>query len=151
MGMVSWGGLAEADAELAGFGRERLDGRVAYLATIRGDGRPRAHPVRPVIGEGRLFLFLEPDSLKARDLLAKGDYCIHCTMSDSSGSSGEFQVTGRARRIDDQAVRQTAESVSGFRPSARHLLFELDIAEALSTCYRGGRPVRRRWRGAGAA
>ena len=143
--MVSWGGLAAADAELAGFGQERLDGKVAYLATIRGDGRPRAHPVRPVIGKGGLFLFLEPDSRKARDLLANGAYCMHCTMSDSSGSSGEFQITGQARRIDDQAVRAAAESVSGFRPAAKHLLFELDIAEALSTHYRGGRPHRRRW------
>ncbi len=145
MTAVTWGILAEADTELAGFGQERLDGKVAYLATIRGDGRPRAHPVTPVIGKGHLYIFVEPSSPKARDLEVNGDYCLHCAMNDSSGSSGEFQITGVAVKVNDPAMRELAENHSSFRPSIRHQLFELNVVEAFSTYYRGGRPVRRRW------
>lgn len=142
---LPWSALERDDVSLAAYGRERLDGRVAYLATLRRDGRPRAHPVTPVIGEGRMFIFLEPSSPRTRDLEASPDYCLHCAMSDSSGSSGEFQVTGVATRITDPGTRVLAESFSTFRPSMRSLLFELLVTEALSTAYPSGQPKRRRW------
>jgi hypothetical protein len=66
-------------------------------------------------------------------------------MNDSSGSSGEFQVNGRARKIEDTALRSLAESFSNFRPATSSNLFELLITDALSTIYRGGRPLRDRW------
>ena len=142
---VPWGHLADDDAELTEFGQERLDGKVAYLATVRADGRPRAQPVTPIIGKGHLFIFVEPDSPKAKDLLRSGDYSLHCAMSDSTGSSGEFHISGLAKSVSDPDLRTLAESVSSFRPSIRHQLFELCVLEAMSTWYRGGRPVRRRW------
>ena len=145
MQAVNWGVLESEDVKLAAFGQDRLDGKVAYLATIRPDGRPRAHPVTPVIGQGRLFIFLEPSSPRTRDLEESPDYCLHCAMSDSSGSSGEFQATGVAVRVDDEAIRQVAESVCSFRPSVRSLLFELLITDVMSTAYPGGQPRRRRW------
>lgn len=142
---ADWGVLEKEDVALAAFGQERLDGKVAYLATTRKDGRPRAHPVTPVIGEGHLFIFLEPSSPRTRELDENADFCLHCAMSDSSGSSGEFQVTGLAVQADDPATRRLAESVCSFRPSVRSQLFELFITEALSTEYPGGQPRRRRW------
>ena len=145
MQSVSWTELESADSNLAAFGQDRLDGKVAYLATVRRDGRPRAHPVTPIIGKGRMFIFLEPSSPRTRDLTESGVYCLHCAMSDSSGSSGEFQVTGIARQIEDPEVRELAESVSSFRPALRSVLFELQLTEAMSTSYRGGQPKRRRW------
>jgi hypothetical protein len=152
MQAVPWGDLEREDVALAAYGQERLDGKVAYLATIRGDGRPRAHPVTPVIGEGHMFIFLEPSSPRTRDLQENADFCLHCAMSDSSGSSGEFQATGVAVQVTDDNKRSLAESVSNFRPSVRSLLFELYISEALSTAYHGGQPKRRKWqRSAGMA
>lgn len=145
MQAVSWANLESEDSALAAFGQDRLDGKVAYLATVRKDGRPRAHPVTPVIGKGRMFIFLEPSSPRTRDLIESGDFCLHCAMSDSSGSSGEFQVTGVAQEVSDAEIRGIAESVSSFRPSTRSVLFELKITEAMSTAYRGGQPKRRRW------
>ncbi|MFT7218915.1 MAG: hypothetical protein ACI8Z1_000528, partial [Candidatus Azotimanducaceae bacterium] len=56
MEAAHWGVLEREDVKLAAFGQNRLDGKVAYLATIRRDGRPRAHPVTPVIGEGHMFI-----------------------------------------------------------------------------------------------
>lgn len=145
MQAAHWGQLEREDVRLAAFGQDRLDGKVAYLATIRRDGRPRAHPVTPVIGEGRMFIFLEPSSPRTRDLIENTDFCLHCAMSDSSGSSGEFQITGVAVKCDDQEIRDLAESVCSFRPSIRSILFELCITDALSTEYPGGQPKRRRW------
>lgn len=145
MQSVSWEHLEREDSALAAFGQDRLDGKVAYLATVRKDGRPRAHPVTPVIGEGRMFIFLEPSSPRTRDLVENPDFCLHCAMSDSSGSSGEFQVTGIAVPIDDSQTRDIAESVSSFRPSIRSVLFELCLTDAMSTAYPGGQAKRRRW------
>jgi hypothetical protein len=143
--VVSWSEMAQRAPELAGFGQERLDGKVAYLATLRGSGGPRAHPVTPIIGAGKCFVFIEPTSAKSRDLRANGQFCLHCAMSDSSGSSGEFQLSGQAREVSDADVRSAAEAVSNYKPSGRYLLFELKISEAISTAYRGGRPDRKKW------
>ncbi len=142
----SWGEFESAEAEMAAFGRDRIDGKVAYLATVRRDGSPRAHPVTPIIGEGYCFLFVEPTSRKLHDLKNNGLYCLHCSMSDSSGSSGEFQISGVAERIYDVQLRTQAENVCSFRPAERDVLFELKIAEVLSVFYKGGRADRHIWK-----
>lgn len=141
----NWGVLEQQALELAGFGSKRLDGKVAYLATIKQDGRPRAHPVTPIIGGGHCFIFMEPTSPKAQDLIDKSWYCLHCSMSDSSGSSGEFQMSGDARLVEDEALREIADEYSIFKHSRRFLLFELDIIEAMSKSYRAGEPHRQWW------
>ena len=142
---ASWAELARQRPDLADFGQVRIDGKVSYLATVRQSGLPRAHPVTPIIGNGECYLFVEPASAKARDLRANGYYCIHCAMNDSSGSSGEFQLTGRAELIDDRAEWEAAVSVATYRPASNYLLFRLTLAEVICTAYRGGRPSRRKW------
>ncbi|MBQ61562.1 MAG: pyridoxamine 5'-phosphate oxidase [Gammaproteobacteria bacterium] len=145
MNCASWGEFEQAMPELAAFGRDRLDGKVSYLATVRKNGQPRAHPVTPIVGGGYCFIFVEPSSPKVHDLMENGHFCLHCAMNDSSGSSGEFQVTGVVRQIEESELRSEAESISSFRPSARYLLFELRLAEVISTSYLGGRPSRHKW------
>lgn len=81
--------------DIAEFGRDRLDGKVAYLATIRGSGKPRVHPVTAILSDQHCFIFAEPDSSKVRDFGLNPQFSVHCAMSDSSGSSGEFRMTGR--------------------------------------------------------
>ena len=142
---ASWNELSATAPELAAFGQERLDGKVAYLATVKPTGEPRAYPITPIIGAGRCFVFTEPRSPKSRDLRENGLFCLHCALSDTSGSSGEFQMSGVARQIEDAEVRAEAEGVSSYKPSSRYLLFELTVQEVVSTAYRGGRPERRRW------
>ncbi len=137
--------MEAAVPELAGFGKVRLDGKVAYLATVKKNGQPRAHPVTPIIGQGHCFIFVEPSSPKAGDLQDNGFFCLHCSMNDSSGSSGEFQISGVARLVEDTETRGLAESVSSYRPASRYLCFELCPSEVLSTTYRGGRPSRQKW------
>ena len=143
--MYSWHELQAAAPEIAAFGCQRLDGKLAYLATVRNDGKPRLHPVTPIIGEGHCFLFVEPSTPKAKDLLKSGWYSLHCAMNDSSGSSGEFILNGRVQAVIDPDLRALAESVSSYRPAARTVLFELEIHEAHAIDYRFGRPHRQRW------
>lgn len=141
----SWRHLETESPEIAVFGKSRIDGKVSYLATIKENGWPRVYPVTPIVGEGACFIFAEPDSPKVRDLCANGRYSLHCGMTDSSGSSGEFKITGTASMVTDAGIRAAVEAGCSFRPSAKYVLFELQLAEAVATAWRGGRPDRKRW------
>lgn len=144
---MSWKDLENAQPELAAFGRERFQRfGVAYLATVRADGSPRVHPVTPIVGQGRLFLFMEPTSPKGHDLRRDGRYALHCSVSDSSGDSGEFFISGHATYIDDPATRALAMESAAYAPADRYILFELDVERAASTTYAEGQVVRQRWK-----
>lgn len=143
---MSWKDLETAQPELAAFGAERFQRfGVAYLATVRADGAPRVHPVTPIVGAGRLFLFMEPTSPKGHDLRRDGRYAMHCTVSDSSGDSGEFFISGHATFIEDPAIRKLAVELAPYTPADRYILFELDVERAASTTYTDGQVVRQRW------
>ena len=143
---MSWRLLEEQQPGLAEFGVERLNGKVAYLATIRKDGSPRVHPVTPIIGEGHLFVFMEPTSPKGHDLKRNGRYAIHCSVSDMSGTSGEFIVSGQARLIDNPELRALAKRLASYMPADRYILFEFELTSVTSTIYSAGQPVRQNWK-----
>jgi len=143
---MSWQNLEDHHPDLAAFGAERLNGNVAYLATVRTDGSPRVHPVTPIIGQGHLFVFMEPTSPKGHDLRRDGRYALHCSVSDSSGASGEFNVTGQAQFIDNSELRALAAQLASYTPGERYILFEFTIESATSTIYADGQAVRTRWK-----
>lgn len=142
---MSWHDVETSDPQLAAFGRERLAGRVAYLGTIRRDGWPRVHPVTPIIGEGRLFVFMEPTSPKGKDLDRDGRFALHAGVEDNEGGEGELTVSGRAVRLTDLASREAAAGAASYSPADRYVLFELLVERVQSTIYEGGSPVRREW------
>ena len=146
--MVCWSEFAETAPDLTVFGRRRLEGRIAYLATIRSDGSPRVHPVSPFIANGRLFVYMEPTSPKAHDLLRDGRFALHCAVEDNSGGDGECVVRGRAEKIADEEARQLAfeeAAAAGYKPENRYVLFELKLAASMATVYEDGKPKRFRW------
>ncbi len=144
---MSWQEMAQADPDLAAFGADRLQSGIAYLATIRESGAPRVHPVTPILGEGRLFVFMEPTSPKGHDLQRDGRYALHSAVRDTEGSNGEFIVTGKARLVSDPQTRAVAAAASTYAPRERYILFELGMDSATSTVYaEGGAPVRRHWK-----
>lgn len=143
---MSWKALEEQQPELAAFGAERLNGNVAYLATVRGDGSPRVHPITPILGEGHLFVFMEPSSPKGHDLRRDGRYALHCAVSDSSGSSGEFFVTGRAQLVASAELRALAVQLASYTPADRYILFECTVESAAATIYADGQTIRTRWK-----
>src|SRR4051794_25836332 len=124
---MSWKSLEEQQPELAAFGAERLNGNVAYLATVRKDGSPRVHPLTPIIGQGHLFVFMEPTSPKGHDLRRDRRYAIHCSVSDNSGVSGEFILTGQAQLIVSAELRALAVQLASYSPAERYILFELTV------------------------
>ena len=145
---MSWQHLADVAPGLAAFGAERLHDRVAYLATLKPDGSPRLHPVRPVVAGGRLFVFMEATSPKVRDLERDGRFALHGTAtSDQQWDLREFAVEGSARLVDDAHSRAIANAGSAFPRDERFLLYELSVLAAVSTVYGvDGRPHRERWR-----
>lgn len=143
---MSWQLLEEQQPELAAFGSERLNGKVAYLATVRKDGSPRVHPMTPIIGQGRLFVFMEPTSPKGHDLRRDGRYAIHAAVSDNSGAGGEFFVTGQAHLVSDPELRTLATQLSSYTPAERYILFEFEVDSAGSTVYTDHGPDRRFWK-----
>lgn len=143
----SWADFEAAEPELAAFGRGRFgESDVAYLATVDADGAPRVHPVTPIIGGGRLFVFMEPTSPKGKDLQRGSPYAIHCSVGGPDGGSGEFSIRGGATLVIDDKTRALAVESSSYNPQDRYILFELAVDQASSTVYEAGRPVRRRWR-----
>jgi len=145
--MATWGEFAAADPELAAFGDERFQAtHVAYLATCSAGGFPRVHPVTPIIGGGRLFLFMEPTSPKGHDLRRDGRFALHSSVADDSGTDGEFSIGGRALPIEDPAIRAAASDAANYTPADRYVLFELSVEHAHSTVYdERGQSIRRRW------
>ena len=146
MAGLKWADFSQQEPELAKFGEARIDGKVSYMSTIRQDGSPATHPVTLLIGGGACFLFAQPDTAKVKDFKANKQFSLHCAMSDSSGSSGEFQMAGIVEYNEDEEVRLLAESICHYRPSASYLLYELLVSDVMSNCYKGGRANRKRWR-----
>jgi len=146
MAGMSWRILEEQQPELAAFGAERLNDKVAYLATVRKDGSPRVHPVTPIIGQGHLFVFMEPTSPKGHDLRRDPRFAMHAGVTDTSGMSGEFILSGRAHRVEDPGLRALAAKLSSYSPADRYILFEFDLEAAASTTYPEDKPLRQSWK-----
>ncbi|MEM7112286.1 MAG: pyridoxamine 5'-phosphate oxidase family protein [Chloroflexota bacterium] len=143
---MSWQALEAANPDLAAFGKQRLHGLTAYLATVDKAGHPRVHPVTPIIGEGRLFLFMEPTSPKGFDVKRNGRFALHCAVENNEGGAGEFYIRGTGRFTDNPDDRAAATRISAYSPHDRYILFEFDIHFALSTHYSDDGPQRVRWK-----
>jgi uncharacterized pyridoxamine 5'-phosphate oxidase family protein len=143
---MSWRELESQAQAIAEFGKARLHNKVAYLATLRKDGSPRVHPFTPIIGDGHFFVFMEPTSPKGNDLRRDARFAVHCSVTDTSGESGEFIVTGRANFIDDPELRALAVKIAPYHPAERYVLFEFDTEGVVMTEYVEGRPLHKRWK-----
>jgi hypothetical protein len=133
--MASWGDFEAQAPALAAFGAERLTAAAAYLATLRRNRTPRVHPVAPIVGGGRLFVFMEPTSPKAHDLREREWYALHNGVPDTFGTGGEFFVSGQASELDDLQLRTIATEAAAYQPEDRYILFELLVNEARCNGY----------------
>src|SRR5258706_13503828 len=147
--MINWSQFVADTPELAAFGRQRLESRIAYLATIRRDGSPRVHPVSPFIAGDHMFVYMEPTSPKVFDLRRHARYAMHCGVENNTGGQGEFFIKGQAEEVDIPETRLKAfekAELQGYNPQGRYVLFELRIDEAMGTVYEEGEPKRVRWK-----
>src|SRR2546421_11325629 len=106
--MVTWKDFAVAVPDLAQVGAALLTqfggvGR-AFVATLRGDGAPRLHPVGRVLSRDRLFVLITPESPKRRDLERDGRYALQ-TFPQPKAGSDEFYLAGKAVYVVDAGER----------------------------------------------
>ena len=80
--------------ERAAFGRDRLEGRVTFLATGRADGSPRV-PGGCVFAAGGMLVRMWPTSPTVRDLKHDPRYALHSLMDNFEGVGGKFFVADR--------------------------------------------------------
>ena len=146
--MATWAEFERADAELAAFGRERLDGRVCFHATLRRDGSPRVHPVEPWIAAGLLMVRFRGGSPKVAEVAGDPRYALHSPMDNPNGEGGEFLVRGRMAAVtpDHPAAGEIVRTTRV--PLA---FYALSLDEVVGTTYEGKErdPVYRRWRAPG--
>jgi hypothetical protein len=142
---MSWKALEDSNPELADFGKRRFSNGIAYLGTVDKKGSPRVHPVTPIIGLGRLFIFMEPTSPKGYDLRRGSRYALHSTVEDYEGGGGEFMVSGTGRFLEDPESRAIAVEYSIYPPAKRYILFELLVDSALGFIYQADEKIRMRW------
>ena len=142
---AAWAELELAEPALAAFGRERLEGRVAYHATLRADGSPRVHPVSPWFATGLLLVSCRARSPKVAEFAHDGRYALHTvqTAEDHEGQAGEFMVRGWMERVgpDHPAAVQYPYTPMDLA------FFACSVQEAVATTYDGDTPVYERWRG----
>lgn len=139
--MISWSEFRQVRPDLAGPGRGLLyqvGVGLAFLATVRPDGGPRLHPFCPLITDDALVAFVIP-SPKQRDLRGDGRYALHSFPTPDNEDA--FYLTGRARLLEDDALRQSfgAQFVAERSqigvpfPAAADGLFAFDIESCLLT------------------
>lgn len=129
--MVSWAAFHEGAPEIAAatvrlLRRGGID--EALLATVRGDGLPRIHPIYVAIVDGHLYGFLLP-SAKATDLQLDGRFALH-THQDPMAPS-EAMLRGHATVIEAGPVRRAVGVAWSFTVGEDDVLFEFSIERAL--------------------
>jgi hypothetical protein len=93
------------------------------------------HPVTPIVSSTGLYVFMEPNSPKGRDLRARRRFAMHNGVPDAEGSGGEFFLSGEGMAVDDDAVRVGAEAAASYEPVERYVLFELLVGSARANGY----------------
>ena len=129
--MVTWSEFETADPDMATAARRLLYARgdgEALLATVRDDEPPRIHPINVGVVGGRLYAFLLR-SAKRVDLERDGRYALH-THQDPA-KPDEFSVRGRARLVDDDAVRAAVGGAWFFTVDETYGLFEFSVESAV--------------------
>ncbi len=137
--MASWNEFAQAAPALAQAGEGQIfqyGVGLAFLATVRGDGAPRLHTVRPVLSQARLYVLILPDSPKRLDLERDGRYALQA-FPQSKPDSDEFYLTGTARRVDDPEIYAQVFVDAQHKASPGEVLFELEVGRAMHTRWEG--------------
>ena len=144
--MATWAEFANAEPDLAAFGRERMEGRIVYQATLRLDGGPRVHPVSPWIGAGLLCVSFRDTSPKVHEVARDPRYALHTAQpwEDHAGSFGESMARGRLEAISPSnpaVIARPGQTPYGL------VHYAYSIEEAVATEYSHDEmPVYRRWK-----
>jgi hypothetical protein len=137
---VEWAEFAAAVPDMAAAGLRLLYQHgpgLAYLATVRKDGGPRVHPVCPHVAEGRLWLFVNPESPKYHDLRRDGRFALHTFPHPDVDD--EFFVRGAVTWCADAGLAGRVRASLPFSTGDHDEPFTLAVERALLSTY-GPRP-----------
>ena len=130
--MESWDAFARAEADMAEKGKallyQRGDGE-GFLTTVAANGTPRIHPLNVGVRDGRLLVFIQGHSARARDLESNPHYALHAHQDPAAPN--EFMVRGQARLVTDMATRQAAAADWFFTVPDSYPLYELLVEHVL--------------------
>ena len=149
---ATWQQFAVRAPELAALGEAQFARTgLALVGTLRRDGWPRISPVEPFIAGGQLYLGMMWRSVKALDLLRDPRCVVHSTVSDRSGTEGEFKVYGRAREVTDPGEWRTfgdaVYAAIGFRvEDVEGHCFAVEIESVVFSVLRGEEFHRQVWK-----
>jgi hypothetical protein len=155
--VISWSDFRARQPDLARSGADLLyhfGVGLAFLATVRGDGGPRLHPMCPLLTETGLYAFIVP-SPKQRDLHRDGRYAMHSFPLEDNEDA--FYLSGVASHVShpetrDRLARQFAGERSAFAvppPGEEQHLFEFGVETVMLTRTTGHgdpRPQHTIWR-----
>jgi hypothetical protein len=153
---TSWQQFAKAEPEMAEHGRRLLmlgkdhgdfEGGLAYLATVRGDGGPRVHPISPVLHLGKLYAFILRTSPKRNDLLRDGRFALHSYPYPLSAdfTDEEFYLSGRATLVENETIRRAVAEGCGDDVDAGDV-FELHLERAMRKSRPKGAAAYEKWK-----
>jgi hypothetical protein len=139
--MATWAELVHNRPDLASAGTALLYQHgvgLAFLGTVSGNGRPRVHPVCPLLTESGLFAFIVP-SPKQSDLRRDGRYALHSFPSPDNEDA--FYLSGQAYLVENISTRsalsdQFVEERAQFgvaHPAAVDALFRFEVSSCLLT------------------
>lgn len=130
--MASWAEFEAQAPQLAAGGRAAMfrgEASEVFLTTVPGGGLPRMHVVNVGIAAGRLLVFVQDRSAKAKDLETDGRYALHAFQDPAEPH--EFLLRGRALLVAEGELRDQAAAAWAFHPGDDYPLYELDIAHAI--------------------
>ena len=130
--MQSWDAFERAEPDMAAAGRALLTqrgGGEGFLGTVAASGTPRIHPLNVGVRDGRLLVFIQGHSAKARDLETNPHYALHAHVDPATPH--EFLVRGEARLVTEAAVRRAAVADWFFTVADSYPLYELLIEHAI--------------------
>ena len=149
---MKWEEFKRSDPEMAALGEERFDRTgLILLGTLRKNGWPRISPVEPLITDGQLYLGMMWRSRKALDLLRDPRCTVHSTVSDRSGTEGEFKVYGHAVDVQDLEARRRYgdalyEKIQVRPEEPEYHLFSVDIQSAAFVIIRNEEMIHQEWK-----
>ncbi len=130
--METWDAFARAEPEMAAKGMALLDQRgdgQGLLSTVASNGTPRIHPLNVGVRDGRLLIFVQGHSAKARDLESDPHYALHAHVD--AQQPHEFLVRGQARLVTDTDVRRAAAGDCYFTGADGYPMYVLLIHHVL--------------------
>jgi hypothetical protein len=101
--MATWGSFAAAAPAIAAKGHElfyQYGVGMGFLATVRGDGGPRVHPICPILTDEALFGLIVPGP-KRDDLRRDPRYALHCLTSAPPRHDDAFYLAGTVNDVID--------------------------------------------------